>query len=124
MDDQGAKKAGAWIRASREARGMRQIDLVASSGISQSQLSLMENGKHGPSGWTLQIMNKVEDALEVPRGTLRRVANGEPIQTEPGYPDEVTDELMTRILTTLRGEVTDLRDEVAALRRRVDDLDR
>lgn len=44
---------GSFVRAAREARGLTQRDLAAISGVAQSNLSAIENGRRIPNADTL-----------------------------------------------------------------------
>jgi len=44
---------GAFVRATREARGLTQRDLALVSGVGQSNISAIENGRRIPSADTL-----------------------------------------------------------------------
>jgi transcriptional regulator with XRE-family HTH domain len=44
---------GAFVRAVREARGLTQHDVAATSGVAQSNISAIENGHRIPSADTL-----------------------------------------------------------------------
>lgn len=80
MDDTSAKTVGSWIADARDQlHGWRQEDLAAASRLSKSGLSNIERGKQGIKGWNPSTLSAIEDALRVPRGTLRRVAAGETV---------------------------------------------
>ena len=44
---------GTFVRAAREARGLTQHDLAVTSGVGQSNISAIENGRRVPSADTL-----------------------------------------------------------------------
>ena len=44
---------GTFVRAAREARNLTQHDLAATSGVAQSNISAIENGRRIPSADTL-----------------------------------------------------------------------
>jgi transcriptional regulator with XRE-family HTH domain len=44
---------GTFVRAAREARGLTQHELAATSGVGQSNISAIENGRRIPSADTL-----------------------------------------------------------------------
>jgi transcriptional regulator with XRE-family HTH domain len=44
---------GTFVRAAREARGLTQHDLAVTSGVAQSNISAIENGRRMPSADTL-----------------------------------------------------------------------
>lgn len=80
MTDQEARRAGRWIADARKLlHDWRQEDLATASGLSKSNLSNIETGKQGPEGWRRSTIASIEDALQVDRGTILRVAKGEDI---------------------------------------------
>lgn len=50
------------IRALREAAGLTQVELAVATGLEQSHISRLENGKHSPSHLTIE---KIAKALGV-----------------------------------------------------------
>ncbi len=52
------------IREAREAAGLTQAELSQQSGLPQSHLSRLEQGKHSPTAKTLE---KIATALKLPR---------------------------------------------------------
>lgn len=104
--------AGQWIAHARQVvHGWRQEELAAATGLSRTTISQVEGARTNPSQSTI---NAIEDALGVPRGTVRRVADGEDLH--PLDLQDVSD--IDRLVDTVRR----LSDQVDRLDRRVRDL--
>lgn len=82
LEDDDAKRVGRWVAHAREARGLSQKLMIDKTGGSVSRLSDIENGKQGPRGWNFQTIRNLERGLDVPHGTLQRVADGEDVKLE------------------------------------------
>lgn len=119
MDDDAAAKVGAWITEARSQRGMSQKRLAAEADCAVSTLSMIENGQHGPRGWNLTTLRSIEDALDVPFGTLQRVASGESV-TLAQLDDTPELEEILEIVRSLSEKVEQRDGELA---RRLDALD-
>lgn len=116
LTDQEAEAVGHWIADARKRlHGWRQEDLAAASRLSKSNLSNIETGKQGTKGWNVSTIQAIEDALQVAPGTLRRVAAGEKLA-----PEDVRE---TAADGRLLGQISQLVDQVEALRRRVESLE-
>ena len=59
--------AGARIKQVRKEAGLTQVNLAKKTGLPQSHISKLENGKHSPSAMTLK---KIAEALGVPASDL------------------------------------------------------
>lgn len=115
MDDEGAKAAGRWIAKARKVvHGWRQEELAVATGLSRTSISQIEQGKRGPNGWNQSTVNAIEDALGVPRGTIRRVASGEDLHPLDLQGVSDIDEL-TAVVRKLAAQVDQLDRRVRAL---------
>jgi transcriptional regulator with XRE-family HTH domain len=61
-------RLGAALKALREERGLKQIELATAAGMTESQVSDIERGKNNP-GWLL-VMRLVVDGLDADLGDL------------------------------------------------------
>ena len=65
-------KIGKKIRDIRKQKGLSQQELAALSGISQTYLSQLEKGER--TSPTIEVMNKISDALSLPYPILEFLA--------------------------------------------------
>lgn len=61
-------RLGFAVRALREGKGLKQIELATAAGVTESQISDIERGKNNP-GWRL-IVRIVERGLDLTVGDL------------------------------------------------------
>lgn len=85
------------LRQIRKEKGMNQESLAAAIGMSQSNISEIENGRHNP---TLDTLTKIADALGVPVSGLFEVDRSDTIN---------------RIVDTLRTLDEDEKSQIASL---------
>ena len=75
------KQLGAAIRDLRQKRGLTQVELSRAAGLSETgnTVALIERGERGLS---LDAMNRIASALQVPAGCLAILGS----RTESGHP--------------------------------------
>lgn len=117
LDDDDARAVGRWIANARmELHGWRQNDLASDVRISVTTLSSIEQGKQGKRGWNPATMAGIEKSLQVPEGTLRRVASGEDVDPHQVVQKNANGQALDQV-SRLAGLVESLTDRVEALER-------
>src|ERR671939_1416381 len=74
----------AWLEASMHRRGLSQAELARAVGVADAQVSRWRRGQVVP---TVHHLQRIADALEVPRAELDRLA-GYPVDDEAAGPTE------------------------------------
>ena len=121
-DPDAARRVADWVRHAREQRGWTQDRLIerAGHGLSGSTLTTIESGQ--PGRRNRSIIDAIERGLNVPLGTIERVADGvdvDPDDAQLNDTDGQTLEQLRRLLEMVREDRADLaalREEVAELR--------
>ncbi len=85
---------GKTIQTCRKARGLKQYELAASAGLSESYLSLVEKNKREPS---LSALEGIASALGVPLSALIFLAGEEEVNGDlsPQHVDEISQRIMS-----------------------------
>jgi transcriptional regulator with XRE-family HTH domain len=101
-------RLAAAVRAAREARGLRQIDLATLAGISQGSVQNLEDPSRRP-GRMPQSITKVEPHLGWAAGSgMAILKGGEPTASTPapttGDRDKLRDKLPLRIVDELESD--------------------
>jgi transcriptional regulator with XRE-family HTH domain len=101
-------KLGTRIRAERKARGLSQADLERRCGLARCRISWLEHGRAVP---TIETLEKIADALEIPVYRLLYDGDERPLAVKPS--DEIATNGNTRQSRKNAARlVRDLREQV------------
>lgn len=122
--EQQAEAVGEWIvEARKRLHGWTREELALAAGKSPNGVGRLETATQGPQGPYVKTVSAIEDALQVPRGTLQRVADGEDIDPMMVTMSETNGQVLDQV-NRLVGLVRESREEQAALHAQLDDLAR